>query len=107
MTTASIGALSLSFKSRLDKSGRTWDRTRRSSDQLGSTSGNSPGPLQGEGASYGGASDTLSATAFNSALGQIQDDGEPRLADDPRSQRGPSSRATSATPGGSGDGPAR
>jgi hypothetical protein len=60
--------------------------------------------LQGEEASEGGDSDRPRLTRSNSALGQELDSDEPRIGDDPRSQRGPSEELATR-PGVAGDEP--
>lgn len=85
-------------------SGRTWDRNRPSPERLGATEGHFSGGLQGEAASAAEGSGRLETTGSNPAFGQQVDDERPRLADGPRSERGPSV-TTSTQPVGPGDEP--
>ena len=53
--------------------GRTWDRNRQGNDRLGATWGDFLPPLQGLLGGVCSGQDSLSATAFDSALGRIRD----------------------------------
>lgn len=79
--------------------GRTWDRTRPSADRVDTTPADSAHDVQGNDGSDEGGPDRPGTTRSDSALGHPMDSDRPRLGDDPRSQRGPSSEPPGSASG--------